>query len=265
MNPSDDDLNSLLAAWTIPESPGSLEQRLRRAYRGRSRSRSVRWPRWLAGLSPAAGVFAGIAAGAVVFLLVIAEAFPQSLAALSGRTFPFTADYEEIAYKADGSSSILRYFTSAGGLVLSSEFPGDPVGTAGQRILDQMNLILFWMATPVRERQIARAEARINALKAQNPMLAKRIAEMERTCMPGPPWMAVGDETIMNYATKGIQKVWMEEGKPVRFTGWSAPDLHCLTMKSTTEKTVDGRFRLAFEQRAIKVTMTATATKEPAR
>jgi hypothetical protein len=82
--------------------------------------------------------------------------------------------------------------------------------------------------------------------------------------MPGPPCTAVGDETVLNYATKGIQKVWMEEGKPVRLTEWSAPDLRCVTLKSITEKTVeDGRLQLAFEWRALKVTMNAPATKLP--
>jgi hypothetical protein len=271
MKPSEDDLNSLFKAWTVPPFPDSLEGRLRRAYRDRTGSRSRRWfrtvpgvcTRWVSGLAPATGMFAGITAGAVVFVLVIAEAFPQSFAGLSGTRSPFTVEYEEIVYKADGSFAIRELFTSAGGgLVLSSEFPGDPMRTVEHRILDPLNLILYWIATPVRERQVARAEARIDALRAKNPVLmAKRMAEWERTCIPGSPWTAAGDETILNYATEGIQKVWMEEGKPVRLTEWSAPDLHCVTLKSTTEKTFeDGRMRLAFERRALKVTMNASAT-----
>jgi len=261
MIPSDEDLNHLLKAWTVPPSPDSLERRLRRAYRDRN-TRGV-WRRWVSALTPAAGMFAGITAGAVVFLLVIAQAFPQSLAGLSGTASPFTVDYEEIEYKADGSSAIRELFTSAGGgLVLSSEFPGDPLRTVQQRILDPLNLILYRIAAPIRERQVARAEARINALLANHPELAKLRAERERTCtLPGPPWTVVGNETILNYATTGTQKVWMEEGKPVRLTAWSAPDLHCVALKSTTEKTFDGRFRLAYERRALKVTMNAPATK----
>jgi hypothetical protein len=259
MNPSDDDLNCLLRAWTIPESPDSLERRLRRAYRDRTRSRSKRWfqkapgfwTRWIGGFAPpVAGMCAGIAAGAVMFLLVIAEAFPQSLAGLSSTTFPFTVDSEEIEYKADGSSTIRELFTSAGGLVLSSEFPGDPIRTAQQRILDPLSLILYRISEPFVNHQQAR-------LNAQYPLRAKHIAEQQRTCgAPGAPWTVVGSETILNYATTGVQKVWMEEGKPVRLTQWSAPDLHCFALKSTTEKTFDdGRLRLAFELRALRVTI----------
>lgn len=275
MIPPDEDLNCLLQGWTVPPCPDSLEGRLRSAYRDRTRARSAHWfryapgvwARWASGLAPAAGTFPGIVAGAVIFLLVMAEAFPQSLAGLSGATSPITVDYEEIEYKADGSSAIRELFTSAGaGLVLSREFPGDPVRTAEHRILDPLNLILYWVATPVREREVARAEARIDALWTKNPgLMAKRMAEWDRTCVPGSPWTAVGDGTMLNYATKGIQKVWMEEGKPVRLTEWSAPDLHCVTLKSTTEQTSeDGRLRLAFERRALKVTMNAPATKLPA-
>ena len=263
MNPSDEDLDCLLKAWTIPPSPGSLERRVRRAYRDRAGSLSM-WIRWVSRLTPVAGLFAGAAAGALVFLLVIAEAFPQSLAGVARATSPYTVNYELIEYKADGSSVIREYYTSAGGLVLSTEFPGDPLGTAGQRILDGLNLILYWAATPVRERHVARKQASINVLKAKDPELAKRIAERERTCLPGTPWTGVGNgETILNYATTGIQKVWTEDGKAVRFTEWSAPDLHCLTLKSTTEKTFDdGGLRLVFEQRALKVTMNAQGGKQ---
>ena len=258
MMPSDEDLNFLLNAWKVPPSPDSLERRLRRAYRDRTGPRYVPgvWTRWFAGLAPAAGLFAGITAGAMVFLLVIAEAFPQSLAGLSGTTFPFTADYEEIEYKADGSPIVLEYFTSAGGLVLSSEFPGDPLRTAQQRILDPLNLILVRFAKPL----VDRREARLNA---RFPLRAKHLAELERTCgAPNDLWTVVGNQTILNYPTTGVQKVWMEEGKPVRLTQWSAPDLHCFALKSTTEKTFDdGRLRLAFELRALRVTMNAPAAK----
>jgi len=208
-------------------------------------------------------MFAGITAGALIILLVVAEAFPQSLAGLSGTTFPFTVDYEEIEHKADGSSirELFTWAPTGGGLILSSEFPGDPLRTAQQRILDPLNLVLYWIATPVRERAVARAEARIEVLKAQNPVLfAKRMAETQRTCIPGDPVPVLGRETILNYVTIEIQQEWIEEGKPVRFTHWSAPDLHCVALKSTTEKTFHGEFRLAFERRALKVTMNAPAT-----
>jgi len=146
MIPPDEDLNCLLKAWTVPPSPDSLEGHLRSAWRDRTRARSAHWFRYppgvwarcVFGLVPAAGMFA---AAAVIFLLVLAEAFPQSLAGLSGTTAPITVDYEEIEYKADGSSAIRELFASAGGgLVLSSAFPGDPVRTAEQRILDPLNL-----------------------------------------------------------------------------------------------------------------------------
>ena len=255
---SDEDLDCLFRAWTVPQSPDSMERRIRQAYRDRNGNGPGLWTRWVASFRPLAGLFAGITAGAVVFLMVIAQAFPQSLGVFARGTFPLTVDYELIEYKADGSSAIREYYTSANGMVLSTEFPGDPVRTAGQRILDQLNLVVYWIATPVRERQVARAVARIEALKATHPELAER----ERTCtLAGDPWIVPGHEVILGHPTTLTQKEWIEGGKPVRFTQWAAPDLHCATLKSTTEKTSNGRFRLAFEQRALKVTMNAPAAR----
>ena len=221
------------------------------------------WRRWVSGLAPAAGMFAGITAGAVVFLLVIALGhFRNRLRDFRARRIRSLWITRRLSTKPTAhpfvncSSRWAAAPASGGGLVLSSEFPGDPLRTAQQRILVPLNLILYWIATPVRERQVARAEARIDALKARNPVLfAKRMAEVQRTCIPGDPVPVLGKETILNYATIEIQQVWMEEGKPVRFTHWSAPDLHCVALKSTTEKTLDGRFRLAFERARKSVTM----------
>lgn len=254
MIPTDEDLNCLLDTWTAPPSPGTLEGRLRKAWRDQTRPHGRSWFRNLPRLAPPAGMFAGIAAGAVVCLLLIAEAFPQSLAGHSGADFPFTVDSEVIGHNPDGSSAVVESFTSAGGgLVLASEFPGDPLRTAERRILDPLNLILARIARP-------RQEGRLNALKERNPALAARLAEIQRTCRePGAPWTFAGNQTILNYATTGIQKVWMEEGKPVRFTQWSAPALHCAVLKSTTEKIFDGNYRLVFEQRALRVNMNTTA------
>jgi hypothetical protein len=50
MIPSDEDLNCLLKAWTVPPSPDSLEGRLRSAYRDRTRARSVHWFRYAPGV-----------------------------------------------------------------------------------------------------------------------------------------------------------------------------------------------------------------------
>jgi len=250
MMPSDEDLNSLLNTWTVPPSPDALADRLRSAWRERHGSRPRRW---FGGFAPTAGLFAGVAAGAAVFLLVIAQAFPQSLAGLTGVTFPFTVDAEQLEYKADGSSVIREYLTQVPGLILSSEFPDDPFRTAQQRILDPLNLILWRITQPARDRRTA-------DVLASHPLLAQRMAELRKTCgVPGTPWTAVGNQKILNYATIGIQKIWTEEGKPVRLTQWSAPDLQCFALKLTTENTMpDGTFRPAWEYRALKVTVNPT-------
>ena len=246
MTPSDDDLDSLLQAWTAPACPGSLDKRLRRTYLERSASQHAprAWTRWF---SPAMGMFAGMAAAVAVCLLVVAQAFPQSMTGSSGTRAPLVVDSVELEYKADGSSAVIEHKKEIDGLAVSTEYPGDAIRTAEQRILDPLNLIRFRIMRLYWERREAELEARF-------PMRAKMIAEQQRDCsVPGTPWTVVGHSTVLHYTTTGIQKVWMEEGKPVRLTEWSAPALRCFVLKSTTEKTIDGQYRLAFERRALKV------------
>ena len=253
MTPSEDDLNCLLKAWTVPPSPQSLEDRLRRAYRDRARSRSNTWrprARWIADFLPTVGkgLFAGVAAGAVVSLLVIARAFPQSPPA------PITMDSEFLVYKDDGSSSVSEYRSSSvhglEGQILSRTFPGDPLQTAADAILDPVTRMLQPIISPLFYKP-----GRATAMKSIATALAARI---QNGCVPsnmwGRPMTAIGDEKILNYPTRVFR--FTPEGRNERFTAWLAPDLECFSLRSTTEKARDsGGYRLVNEMRVLKVTV----------
>ncbi len=76
----------------------------------------------------------------------------------------------------------------------------------------------------------------------------------------------IGEETLLNYTTT-VSRL-SPEGWDFRFTEWFAPGLGCVSLRSTTEKTLaDGSFRLATERRVLKVTTnsSATAAQEPNR
>jgi hypothetical protein len=170
MNPSDDDLDCLLKAWTVPQSPDSLEGRVRCAYRDRARARTTTglveaspalragapggqrkrgpgmWVRWIAGFVPIAGKFAGVIAGAIVLLAMITRALPQSLRLIAG-THAITIDSEYLDYNDDGSSTVSEYRTSylsSTGIetARSSSFPGDPLRTALEGVLNPTRAIL---------------------------------------------------------------------------------------------------------------------------
>ncbi len=302
MNLSDNDLDGLLRTWTAPRSPDSLETRLRCAYRDRVRSQTTSvlvesspvlwgatagrqrkwssraWARWIAGIAPIAGKFAGAIAGAVVFLAVITQAFPQSLRMIAPRD-AITLDSEFVDYKDDGSYTVTEYRTSSfrrataeGDIldgeetVLSRSFPGDPLRTAAGDLLNPIQAIL----TPIAQRVIFPLfyrPGRTAYLRAAAIALNDRIRNgCTPTNMWGRPMTVIGEETVLNHTTTVLRL--SPEGQDVRFTEWFAPGLDCASLRSTTEKALaDGSFRLASERRVLTVTRNSnwTAVRGPNR
>lgn len=291
MNPSDDDLNCLLKAWTVPRSPDSLEGRLRRSYRDRARSGETLglvevspalwtraagrlrrrgpgvWAPWIAGFVPIAGKFAGVIAGAVVLLAMITRAFPQSLRMIAGPN-AITIDSEYLDYNDDGSPKVSEYrtsyFSSTGGeTTLLRSFPGDPLRTAAEGVLNPMRAILDPIARVIDP--LFYKPGRAEYLKA---LAITEGARIRNDCAPinmwGRPMTVINEDTVLNYATTVSQYEFRDE----RFTEWLALGLNCFSLKSTKEKALaDGAFRLVSERRVLKVTTNASTigAKEPNR
>jgi hypothetical protein len=287
MNPSDEDLNCLLKAWTAPRSPDSLEGRLRRAYGDRVRSRTTVlsgeagqqrkwssgvWTRWIAQFAPTAGKVAAVMAGAVVLLAVITRAFPQSLN-LVVPTGAIILDSEFLDYKNDGSYAVSEYRTSSfrratverdiiegGETVLASSFPGDLLRTAAGDVLNPMRASLEPIAHSMID-PLFYKPGRAEYLRALAMTVTERI---RKGCTPsnmwGRPMTVIGEETVLNYTTTVSQ--FAPEGGNFRFTEWFAPELDCFSLRSTTEKALpDGAFQLANERRVLKVTKNSSTTK----
>ena len=268
MNVSDDELDSLLKTWTAPRSPDSLEGRLRRAYKGRCLSQGATeqnrgtgaWARWIAGIVPIAGKAAAVIAGTIVLLAIITRAFPQSLG-LIAPSAAITLDSEFLNYKDDGSYNVSEYRTSSwtssflngGETVLSQSFPGDPLRTAAEGVLDPVRTILRSIAQHTFSPLFYRL-GRAKRLKAAATFLADRIRNgCAPTNMWARPMAVIGEETVLNYTTT-VSRL-SPEGWNVRFTEWFAPELDCVSLRSTTEKaSADGTFRLVSERRVLKVT-----------
>lgn len=273
MNVSDDDLNLLLKTWAVPRSPDSLEGRLRRAYKGRYLSQGVAgqnrgtgaWARWIAGIVPIAGKAAAVIAGTIVLLAIITRAFPQSLG-LIAPSAAITLDSEFLDYKDDGSYAVSEYRTSSwqtgqirsdvlegGETVLSRSFPGDPLRTAAEGVLDPVQTILRSIAQHAFSPLFYRP-GRAKRLKAAATFLADRIRNgCAPTNMWARPMTVIGKETVLNYTTT-VSRL-SPEGWNVRYTEWFAPGLDCVSLRSTTEKvSADGTFRLVSERRVLKVT-----------
>ena len=275
MNPSDSDLDCLLKAWTVPHSPDSLERRVRRAYGDRAYSRTTPGllegsaSRWIAGLMPMAGKFAGVIASAVVLLAVITRAFPQSLGLVSPPA-AIIIDSEFLDYKDDGSSTAGEYRTSSvssldGETIWSSSFPGDPLRTVAGVVVNPVKSVL----NPMMHRVIDPLFYKSGRTEHMRALAEAEAARIRNGCTPtnhwGTPMEVIGEETVLNYTTTVSR---FSEGRDVRITEWFAPELDCLSLKSTTEKALpDGTFRLAGERRVLKVKTkpSKTAAKNPNR
>jgi hypothetical protein len=259
MTPSEDDLDSLLKAWSVPQSPDAMERRLRRAYRERTRSRTMPGPvdnsavRWIAGFAPVAGKFAGAIAGMVILLAVITRAFPQSLGLIASPA-AITTDSEFLVYQDDGSYTVSEYRTSSilgeRAIILSSYFPGDPLRTVAGDVLNPMHAIL----DPILQRAMSPMFYRPGR---EEHIRAIQRARNRNGCKPsnmwGWPMTVTGEEEILNYTTTIFQ--FTPDGRNLRFTEWFAPGLDCVSLRSTTEKKLtDGIFRPASEMRVVKVT-----------
>jgi hypothetical protein len=295
MNLSDDDLNALLKTWTVPRSPHSLEERLRRAYRDSVRSRARQafleapadgttmvtamppkrgpgaWTSWIAGFAPTVGKLAAVIAGAVILLAVITRAFPQSLAILAPPA-AITLDSEFLDYNDDGSSTVTEYRTShwtsslpgGGETVLSRSFPGDPLRTAAWDILNPVQSILG----SITQRVISPLFYRPGRAKYLSAAAAATAARIRNGCAPtnmwGRPMTVIGEETILSHTTTVSQS----EIGDLRLTEWFAPGLDCVSLRSTREKgSVNGAFRMISEMRIVKITTNShsAAAKEQTR
>ncbi len=232
------------------------------------RNRGIRvWARWITGFLPIAGKFVGVIAGAVVLLAMITRAFPQSFGMIAGPD-AVTIDSEYLDYNDDGSSKVSEYRTSyfsstAGETARSRSFPGDPLRTAAEAVLNPTRAILDPIARVIGP--LFNKPGRTEYLKA---LAITEGARIRNDCAPinrwGRPMTVISADTVLNYATTVSQYEFRDE----RFTEWLAPGLDCFSLRSTTEKALaDGSFRLASERRVLKVTRKSgrTAAYEPNR
>jgi hypothetical protein len=100
---TDTELDEILNRWDAPEAPASLRRRVQAGLTPGSR-------RWFAS-TPIGwnGLFAGTTAGVILFLLVIAQALPQSLGLRTG----YIIESETVRFAADGSHGLGGHSTKS--------------------------------------------------------------------------------------------------------------------------------------------------------
>ena len=243
---NDNELDEILGQWKTPAVRKAWSTDLRDALNALEHGRG--FFRWLPRLMPVAGKGLLATAGAGVFLVAVAAAFPQSSAWFSTPP-PYTVDAENIRYTDNGTPRIEEYFTATADysgrkseIVLSATYPDDLHRTIHALFMQLFDRIP-WLPD---DNSATIAKARFTAYLKSNCAAPERFT--------------IGNETVLDHRTTVSQNIATESpdgktGKVWRLTYWRAPDLGCFTLKNTTEvRQPDGTFLLTQERRPLKVT-----------
>lgn len=213
---NDIELNEMLNQWKAPEPSAELRERV---HAMQPRRRRFTLPSWHLGK----GLFAGVAAGAVMCLFGISVAFPQAFSPSSVR-FNLISEYR--VYNDDGSVTVReqRASTAVHGreIILERHVPDDAFMTAHMQFFDMIH--------------------RLFGIGAEAP------ASMSGDCSV-PDASVAGHESLLGYRTTVLQY-------PDRYREWRSPDLDCIVMKWVIEKPgAHGELRITSERRPLTVRM----------
>jgi len=242
---NDNELDDMLNQWDAPPVRAALRKRVQAGLEAKgfeakkiAPRRRFRWPSWHIGR----GLVAGVAAGAVTLLLVVGAASPQSL---SSGPIPYTVDLQYVDHNEDGSTAVTEYATTflrdGHEWILRASIPNSALMTAHLQIANSLHLMLYSLARPFMD------------MGDSEKVSAQWI---QRGCLwwgdKGSRQKLIGHETILNHETSIIQSA---EGD-WRDTRWLAPDLGCMTLKTTAEQLgSSGSYRLVSERLPLKVNM----------
>jgi len=219
---NDTELDELLKQWKAPEPGAELRGRIRGI---KPQKRRFAWPAW----HLSKGLFAGVAAGAVMCLFGISVAFPQVFAPSSPR---FNLISESGVYSGDGSFTVreTRASTAVHGreIILQRSMPDNLFMSMHMQFFD---MIHRWFGA-----------------SDESP------SSMSSDCsMPGTA--VTGHATLLGYQTTILQYP-EDKSDGSRYTEWRSPSLDCITMKWTVEKpALNGQLRITSERRPLIVRM----------
>ncbi|HVW10023.1 MAG TPA: hypothetical protein VHC90_15650 [Bryobacteraceae bacterium] len=220
---NDSELDEMLNQWKAPEPGAELRERIRGTQPGRQRRFS--WPSW----HMSKGLFAGVAAGAVMCLFGMGIAFPQVFAPAGVR---FNLISESGAYNDDGSFTVQeeRVSTAVHGkeIILKRQIPDNEFMSLHMRFFD---MIHRWLG-----------------MDQSGP------ASITSDCAVAGAAVA-GHETLLGHPTTVLQYSADPQDQS-RYREWRAPDLDCIVMKWVVQKpAASGGFRITSERRPLAVRM----------
>jgi hypothetical protein len=222
---NDKELDEILDTWSAPEPPASLRGRVRARY-----AAAVERPRGHRRLAVWATAF-----GALAFLVVLTQAFPQTAKLRPAGSIPFTVDSEVVYNSVDGRlrDRVVDQTSYAKGgqeIVLSQTIRDHPLESFFMNFHQSMYAVFQDL------------HALFGGHSEDHPNLGPGCA-----ASPSTP-----HETILSYDTVKLQV----EGNGRRAQTWLAPALGCFPMRQILERQrVDGTYRAVMERHAVKVTV----------
>jgi hypothetical protein len=240
---NDTELDQILDKWRAPAAPASLRENMRAGFAVSHETTAGVWPRRVIVFARRSLLAGAILVTGAFLLLLVAQAFPQTLGLSPPVKIPYIVESEFVRYLDDGTARVAAHLTSYNDngreVILSMSFAGDPIGNVIRQIQ------AFW-------RQLTQPFA-VNTERKEPSAQARAefVAALIRAgCAQGE---VLGHETILNHQTVASQG-GLRNGR--RLTVWRAPDLECYPLRvDTEEQRPDGTFRLVSRQQALKVTV----------
>jgi len=225
---NDNELDEMLNQWGTPPVRTEFRKNVRTGFAAMKTPprRWFSWPSWEGGK----GLFAGLAAGAVVFLVVISQAFPQALNLSSSspmERFPYFVNSNVVAYANDGSSrldaTLVSYSYKGSEIVLMETHPGNPAQEFFKSVHIGIHNVLLRYVPGLVMPESAAKDAWFNSY-------------VQSGCVDKGD-IVVGHETILKHATTAVQQ---NDPDGSRWTAWRAPDLGCFAMRTRSEVPLTG-------------------------
>jgi hypothetical protein len=250
---NDRELDEMLNLWKVPPVPASLRARVREGIEAKPIS-SLRllFPGWKF-------LTAGAAVVVAVFVLANTSAFSEKVPRP-----PFTVDSEIIirdtrymeAYEP--VNAVMTSYNQAGSeVMLSWLVPDHPLQSAlwGVKLAFGNAVEQFkrtFLLDPDRE---GKDHGVVYMRVGDKWVVGERQKLVESGCRPVAGGESlVGEQTILNYPTTGVQETGHTPFETRRVTVWMAPQLSCFALRATLERQdPDGTWKLISEKNALKV------------
>jgi hypothetical protein len=243
---NDSELDEVLDQWDAPGPRAELRESVRARFATLNERPPKKGRAWLAWFAPSAtkGLLAGAAAGAVVFLAVIGQAFPQSFG-LGSPSPALRSGYAVISnvvvYARDGSSrieaNVISHNYKGTEIVIAESDPGNTVTGFIKSVHTGVHYLLLRYVPNLVLPESSERDAWFSAY-VQSGCVDK--GEIQ-----------VGQETILDHATNVLQQTYPDGS---RWTAWRAPDLGCFALRWKSEEPIPGGgLRLVRQRDAEKV------------